>query len=146
MTDLVYMDIEEIKDHISLRYPYLLIDRIVELDDERVKGIKNVTINEPFFQGHFPDPGPSVMPGTMITEAMAQVAGILVAWDREEGGLGYLVGVDDARFRQKVKPGDQLILEAKLERRRSSICKAQVKARVDGKLASEAVITLAFDS
>ncbi|MBS3765113.1 3-hydroxyacyl-ACP dehydratase FabZ [Candidatus Bipolaricaulota bacterium] len=139
------MDIEEIKDNIALRYPYLLVDRIIDIDGDEVKGIKNVTINEPFFQGHFPDPGPSVMPGTMIIEAMAQVAGVLVAQGREEDGLGYLVGVDEARFRKKVKPGDQLLLEAKLKRKRSSIRKVRVEAKVEEELASEAEITLAFD-
>lgn len=144
MTPLA-MDIEEIKDAIELRYPYLLVDRIVELEDDRVKGIKNVTINEPFFQGHFPEPGPSVMPGTMIVEAMAQVAGILAGRDREETRLGYLVGVDGARFREKVIPGDQLTLEGKLERKRSSVCRVLVEASVKGELVSEAEITLAFE-
>lgn len=140
------MDIEAVKDKIELRYPYLLVDRVVELKEDRIKALKNVTINEPFFQGHFPEPGPSVMPGTMIVEAMAQVSGLLVSSDREEGGLGYLVGIDGARFRKKVKPGDQLELVGQLEKMRSSICKVKVEVNVDSELASEAEITLAFET
>ncbi len=140
------LDIEDIKDKIELRYPYLLVDRVVELEANRIKALKNVTVNEPFFQGHFPEPGPSVMPGTMIVEAMAQVSGLLVSSHREAGGLGYLVGVDGARFRKKVKPGDQLELVGELEKMRSSICKVKVEARVDNELASEGEITLAFET
>lgn len=140
------MDIETVKDKIELRYPYLLVDRVVELKEGRIKALKNVTINEPFFQGHFPEPGPSVMPGTMIVEAMAQVSGLLVSSDREEGGLGYLVGVDGARFRKKVTPGDQLELVGQLEKMRSSICKVKVEVKVDNELTSEGEITLAFES
>jgi len=140
------MDIEDIKDKIELRYPYLLVDRVVELEQGRIKALKNVTVNEPFFQGHFPEPGPSVMPGTMIVEAMAQVAGLLVAGEREGEDLGYLVGVDGARFRKKVKPGDQLELIGELEKMRSSICKVKVEVLVDSELASEGEITLAFEA
>ncbi len=140
------MDIEAVKDKIELRYPYLLVDRVVELKEDRIKALKNVTINEPFFQGHFPEPGPSVMPGTMIVEAMAQVSGLLVSSDRDDGGLGYLVGIDGARFRKKVKPGDQLVLIGQLEKFRSSICKVKVEVNVDGELASEGEITLAFEA
>jgi len=140
------LDIEDIKDKIELRYPYLLVDRVVELEDHRIKALKNVTVNEPFFQGHFPEPGPSVMPGTMIVEAMAQVAGLLVAEDKEGEGLGYLVGIDGARFRKKVKPGDQLELIGELEKMRSSISKVKVEVLVGGELASEGEITLAFEA
>ena len=140
------LDIEDIKDKIELRYPYLLVDRVVELEANRIKALKNVTVNEPFFQGHFPEPGPSVMPGTMIVEAMAQVSGLLVSSRREAGGLGYLVGVDGARFRKKVKPGDQLELVGELAKMRSSICRVKVEARVDNELASEGEITLAFET
>lgn len=140
------LDIEDIKEKIELRYPYLLVDRVVELENNRIKALKNVTVNEPFFQGHFPEPGPSVMPGTMIVEAMAQVSGLLVAQDSEKEGLGYLVGVDGARFRQKVKPGDQIELEGELEKMRSSICKVKVEVRVDEELVSEGKITLAFEA
>lgn len=138
------MDIEEIKDAIALRYPYLLVDRVVESDGERLVALKNVTINEPFFQGHFPEPGPSVMPGTMIVEGMAQVSGLLARKVLGEAGIGYLVGVDGAKFRQKVTPGDQLILKAEMNRARSSLCKVDVRAFVDEELVAEAEIALAF--
>lgn len=139
------MDIEEIKDRIPLRYPYLLIDRVLDSDGEEVRALKNVTVNEPFFQGHFPEPGPSVMPGTMIVEAMAQVSGILAGLTMDREGLGYLVGVDGARFRKKVTPGDQLIFEAELERNRDSIYRVNVSAFVKEELVSEAEVMLAFD-
>ncbi|MFW6104500.1 MAG: 3-hydroxyacyl-ACP dehydratase FabZ [Candidatus Bipolaricaulota bacterium] len=139
------MDIEEIKNRIPLRYPYLLVDRVLDSEEGKLRALKNVTINEPFFQGHFPEPGPSVMPGTMIVEAMAQVSGILAGLTTDREGLGYLVGVDGARFRKKVTPGDQLVLEAKLERSRGSICRVYVSAFVEEELASEAEVTLAFE-
>jgi len=102
--------------------------------------LKNVTINEPFFQGHFPEPLPAVMPGTLILEAMAQTAAFLLA--RDGRGEGYLVGVDEARFRRKVIPGDRLILTARVLRMRTGLLKAQVDARVDDELAASAVISL----
>lgn len=139
------MDIEEIKNRIPLRYPYLLVDRVLDFEEGKLRALKNVTVNEPFFQGHFPEPGPSVMPGTMIVEAMAQVSGILAGLTMDREGLGYLVGVDGARFRKKVTPGDQLIFEAELERNRGSICRVNVSAFVNEELASEAEVTLAFD-
>lgn len=138
------MDIEEIKEAIALRYPYLLVDRVIECNGEKLVALKNVTINEPFFQGHFPEPGPSVMPGTMIVEGMAQVSGLLARKVLDEEGIGYLVGVDGAKFRQKVTPGDQLVLKAAMNRARSSLCKVDVKASVDEELVAEAEITLAF--
>lgn len=138
------MDIEEIKQAIELRYPYLLVDRVVERNGKKLVALKNVTINEPFFQGHFPEPGPSVMPGTMIIEAMAQVSGLLAREVLGEEGVGFLVGVDGAKFRQKVTPGDQLVLEANIDRSRSSLCKVDVEGYVNEELVSEAEITLAF--
>ena len=141
----VLMDIEEVKEAIELRYPYLLVDRVLEKDGEGIKALKNVTINEPFFQGHFPEPGPSVMPGTMIVESMAQVAGILAQEELGGEGVGYLVGVDGARFREKVKPGDRLVLEGEISRARASICRVELEGFVDGNLVAEAEVTLAFD-
>lgn len=138
------MDIEEIKDAIALRYPYLLVDRVVEYDGEKLMALKNVTINEPFFQGHFPEPEPSVMPGTMIVESMAQVSGLLAREVIGSEGIGYLVGVDGAKFRRKVTPGDQLVLKAEMGRARSSLCKVDVEAYVDEELVAESEITLAF--
>jgi len=139
------MDIEEIKNRIPLRYPYLLVDRVLDFEEGKLRALKNVTVNEPFFQGHFPEPGPSVMPGTMIVEAMAQVSGILAGLTMNREGLGYLVGVDGARFRKKVTPGDQLVFKAELERNRGSICRVNVSAFVKEELVSEAEVTLAFD-
>ncbi|MFB6216790.1 MAG: 3-hydroxyacyl-ACP dehydratase FabZ, partial [Candidatus Aenigmatarchaeota archaeon] len=126
------------------RYPYLLVDRVIDYNGEEMVALKNVTINEPFFQGHFPEPGPSVMPGTMIVEGMAQVSGLLARKVLGKEGIGYLVGVDGAKFRQKVTPGDQLVLKAEMNRARSNLCKVDVKASVDEEPVAEAEITLAF--
>ena len=133
-------DIECIREALPLRYPYLMIDRILREEEGLVVALKNVTINEPFFQGHFPEPLPAVMPGTLILEAMAQTAAFLLA--RDGRGEGYLVGVDEARFRRKVVPGDRLILTARVLRKRTGLVKAQVEARVDDELAASAVISL----
>ncbi len=138
------MDIEEIKEAIELRYPYLLVDRVTKCNGEKLVALKNVTINEPFFQGHFPEPGPSVMPGTMIIEGMAQVSGLLAREVLGSEGIGYLVGVDGAKFRQKVTPGDQLVFKVEIKRARTSLCKADVEAYVDEELVAEAEITLAY--
>ncbi len=135
------LSIEEIRRRIPLRYPYLMVDRIVELEAERVVALKNVTIDEPVFQGHFPEPLPAVMPGTLILEAMAQTAAFLLT-GVEGRKAGYLVGVERARFRRTVIPGDQLRLEARLLRRRAGLVKAEVSATVDGKPAAEAIVSL----
>jgi 3-hydroxyacyl-[acyl-carrier-protein] dehydratase len=136
-------DIEAIRTRLPLRYPYLMIDRILEEDEERVVALKNVTIDEPFFQGHFPEPLEAVMPGTLIVEAMAQTASLLASSAEAAGdGEGYLVGVDKARFRRKVVPGDQLRLEARLVRRRRRLLQAKVQAFVGGQLAASAVVSL----
>lgn len=133
-------DVEGIRKLLPLRYPYLMIDRILQEGEGLVVALKSVTINEPFFQGHFPEPLPAVMPGTLILEAMAQTAAFLLT---EQGrGEGYLVGVDEARFRRKVVPGDRLILTAKALKTRHSLVKAKVEARVDNELASSAIISL----
>ncbi len=127
------------------RYPFLLVDRITELEpDKRVVGIKNVTINEQFFQGHFP--GMPVMPGVLIIECMAQVAGVMIYRDVEEPRkkLIYFTGIERARFRRPVVPGDQLRIEMDLLNRRSNFGKLQGRATVDGKLAAEAVVTFAI--
>ena len=134
------LTIEEIRRRIPLRYPYLMIDRVIEFGTERAVALKNVTINEPVFQGHFPEPLPAVMPGTLILEAMAQTAAFLL--DRATGKEGYLVEVERARFRRKVTPGDQLRLEAWPLRRRGGLIKAEVKATVAGNPAAEAIVSL----
>ena len=131
--------IEEILKILPHRYPFLLVDRILELEPgKRVVGIKNVTYNEEFFQGHFP--GQPVMPGVLVLEAMAQVAGIallgMVA-DREKKLL-YLSGVDRCRFRRPVVPGDQLRIEAEIMSLKSKFCKCRATATVDGNVCAEA--------
>lgn len=139
-------DIEGIRGRIPLRYPYLMIDRILIEEADRVVALKNVTINEPFFQGHFPEPLEAVMPGTLILEAMAQSCAFFTS--PEDGAnnarMGYLVGADKFRVRRKVVPGDQLRIEAKVSRRRSGLLQADVEASVDGEQAASATISLMF--
>jgi len=132
------MDIEELKRALPLGYPYLLIDRVLLRSEEEAVAQKCVTINEPYFQGHFRPPFPSVMPGTMILEGMAQTAGLLLG----EGKLAVLAEVERARFRRPVVPGDRLTFRAKALRRRGPVLQAQVQAEVEGEPAAEAVITL----
>ena len=132
------LDIDAIREILPHRYPFLLVDRIEELETERVVGIKNVTVNEPFFAGHFPDF--PVMPGVLIIEAMAQVAGVLVLSgipDRKSK-LVLLAGVDGAKFRKPVRPGDQLRMEMKILRSRASMAKVSGIATVDGAIVAEA--------
>jgi UDP-3-O-[3-hydroxymyristoyl] N-acetylglucosamine deacetylase/3-hydroxyacyl-[acyl-carrier-protein] dehydratase len=136
------LDILEIQKILPHRYPFLLVDRILELEpNKRVVGIKNVTANEPFFQGHFP--GHPVMPGVLVIEAMAQVGGValLVEKDGKSGKLMYLAGIDDARFRKPVMPGDQIRFEVEVLALREKVAKVHGKAFVGGKLAVEATIT-----
>ena len=125
------------------RYPFLLVDKVVELErNQRIRAIKNVTFNEPYFMGHFP--GRPVMPGVLILEALAQAAGLL-AFDAmgqvpDENNIYYFVGIDGARFKRPVEPGDQLILHSALERARGGIYKFNCHADVDGDVAAEAQI------
>ena len=132
------LDINEIKEILPHRFPFLLVDRIVECEAERIVGLKNVTLNEPFFQGHFPDF--PVMPGVLIVEAMAQTAGILVLKSIEDRAhkLVLLVAVENARFRRPVVPGDTLRLEMKLLKRRATVAKMAGIATVDGQIVAEA--------
>lgn len=138
------MDIEQIKDIIPHRYPFLLVDKILDVEeDKRVVGLKNVTINEPFFQGHFPEY--PVMPGVLIIEALAQVGAIAVlGMEENKGKLGFLAGVDKCRFKRQVKPGDQLKLEVEIIRMRGPIGKGKGIATVDGEVACEAEIMFAI--
>jgi 3-hydroxyacyl-[acyl-carrier-protein] dehydratase len=132
------MDIQAIREILPHRYPMLLVDRIEELEADRIVGIKNVTANEPFFNGHFPDY--PVMPGVLIVEAMAQVAGVLVLSqipDRKSKQV-LLAGVDGAKFRKPVRPGDQLRIEMKLSKRKATIAKMSGTASVDGAVVAEA--------
>lgn len=132
------LDINAIRDLLPHRYPMLLVDRIVELESDRIVGIKNVTANEPFFSGHFPEF--PVMPGVLIIEAMAQTAGVLVLGqipDRHKK-LVFLVSVERAKFRRPVVPGDQLRLEVLIVKNKVSVAKISAKALVDGQLVAEA--------
>lgn len=132
------LDIQAICDILPHRYPMLLVDSILELEEERIVGIKNVTVNEPFFVGHFPDF--PVMPGVLIIEAMAQVAGVLVLShipDRKKK-LVLLASVEEAKFRRPVRPGDQLRIEMTVTRRKASVAKMRGQAVVDGAVVAEA--------
>lgn len=135
------LDINEIKRYLPHRYPFLLVDRVTAITDLTViEGIKNVTVNEPFFNGHFPQA--PVMPGVLIVEAMAQLSGILtfqvLGRYPGEDELFYLAGVDAARFKRVVVPGDQLCLQVRLEKQRRNLWKFSAEARVDGELACAA--------
>jgi len=134
------LDIQAIRDILPHRYPMLLVDRIEELEAERIVGIKNVTANEPFFAGHFPDF--PVMPGVLIIEAMAQVAGVLVLSTIPDRAtkLVLLASVDEAKFRKPVRPGDQLRIEMNLLKRKSSIAKMSGTASVNGAVVAEATM------
>ncbi len=132
------MDIDAIRKILPHRYPFLLVDRILEMQADRVVGIKNVTVNEPFFVGHFPDF--PVMPGVMIIEAMAQVAGVLVLSQIEDRAskLVLLAGVDGAKFRKPVRPGDQLRIEMILLKKKASLAKMSGTATVNGEVVAQA--------
>ncbi len=130
------LGIKQILEILPHRYPFLLVDRILELDvGERAVGIKNVTMNEPFFQGHWPeDP---VMPGVLIMEAMAQVGGVLLLASADnEGKQAFFGGADKVRFKRRVVPGDQLVIEVRIVRCKGDIGKVAVQAKVEGELAA----------
>lgn len=138
------LDVNQIQAIIPHRYPFLLVDRIIELEiGKKAVGLKNVTVNEPFFQGHFP--GYPVMPGVLIVEALAQVGAIAVlSIEENKGKLGFLAGIDGFRFKEQVKPGDTLLLEVELTRVRGSIGKGHGVAKVNGKVAAEGDIMFAL--
>lgn len=140
------MDVKEIRKYLPHRYPFLLVDRVVELvPGESIVAYKNITVNENFFNGHFPDH--PVMPGVLIIEAMAQAAGILgfktMEKTPEDGSIYYFVGSDKVRFKRPVVPGDRLQLEAKIISEKRGIWKFDVRATVDGEIASSATILCA---
>ena len=143
------MDIYEVLKHIPQRFPVLMIDRVKECDPgKRVVALKNVSANEPYFPGHFPHR--PIMPGVLILEAMAQAAGILVFRTQgkqpDENSIYYYVGIDEARFKKPVVPGDQLELDVTFERQLRSICKFACVARVAGETVAEATILCAVQA
>jgi 3-hydroxyacyl-[acyl-carrier-protein] dehydratase len=141
------MDIHKILKQLPHRYPFLLVDRVLELDKGKtIKALKNVTINEPFFEGHFPHR--PVMPGVLMLEALAQAAALL-AFDALDSGptddmVYYFAGIDGARFKRPVEPGDQLVLDVELLRMKAGIFKFKARASVEGDLAVEAELTCAM--
>lgn len=138
------LDVQKIKEIIPHRYPFLLVDKVTEIEEgKRVVGLKNVSANEPFFAGHFPDY--PVMPGVLILEALAQVGAIAVLdIEQNKGKIGFLAGVDKCRFKRQVKPGDQIRLEVEILRMKGSIGKGKGIATVDGEVACEAEIMFAI--
>lgn len=140
------INVREIYDILPHRYPFLLVDKILECTlGSSIKGLKNVTINEPFFQGHFP--GRPIMPGVLILEAMAQVGGVLAYLSNREASknrLLYFLGLDKVRFRKTVVPGDQIIFELQVIKHKMKMYKMAGQATVDGKLVAEAELMAAF--
>ena len=138
------LDIEAIKEILPHRFPFLLVDRILQLDPgKRAVGLKNITVNEPFFQGHFPQR--SIMPGVLIIEIMAQVGGVMIlSVDEHKGKLAYIGTVDNAKFRRPVVPGDTLEVEVELLRLRGNMGKVKCVARVGSEEAAEAEIMFAL--
>ncbi|MHB0999399.1 MAG: 3-hydroxyacyl-ACP dehydratase FabZ [Armatimonadota bacterium] len=138
------LNVEEIRAILPHRYPFLLVDKILELvPGKRAVGLKNVTINEEFFEGHFP--GHAVMPGVLVMESMAQVGGVLLlSMNGNAGKLAYFGGMDKVRFRKPVLPGDTLITEVELLKNRGSVGKVKVTGRVDGQVVAEAEFIFAL--
>ncbi len=140
------LDVEAIRGILPHRYPFLLVDRILSLEPgKRAVGLKNVTINEGFFEGHFP--GHAVMPGVLVLEAMAQVGGVmLLSMSGNSGKLAYFGGMDKVRFRRTILPGDTLVTEVELLKVRGNVGKVRVQGRVDNKVAAEGEFTFALVS
>ena len=137
------LDAQQIQEIIPHRYPFLLVDRIIEVEyGQRAVGIKNVTVNEPFFQGHFPDY--PVMPGVLIVEALAQVGAIaLLGTEEHRGKMAFFAGINKVRFRRQVKPGDTLRLEIEVGKMRRGVGTGMGKATVDGETAAEGELMFA---
>ncbi|WP_066307526.1 3-hydroxyacyl-ACP dehydratase FabZ [Bacillus sp. FJAT-29814] len=140
------LDTQSIKQIIRHRFPFLLVDRILELEEgKRAVGLKNVTVNEPYFNGHFSEY--PIMPGVLIIEALAQVSAVVMLTKEEnKGRLGLLAGIDNCRFKKQVKPGDQLLLEVEITRLKGPIGKGKGIATVDGVLVCETELIFAFGS
>lgn len=137
------LDINTIKNILPHRYPFLLVDRIIESSNTKIVGIKNVTINEPFFQGHFP--GLPIMPGVLILEAMAQVGGVAALnMEENKGKLAYFLSIKEAKFRKPVVPGDQLVIEVEILKKKLSIMQIRATAKVAGEVTTEAEMMFAF--
>ena len=133
----VNMDINEIKTYLPHRYPFLLVDKIVDIEEMKITGIKNVTVNEPFFEGHFPEH--PVMPGVLIIEALAQTCGVLtLKREGNRGKLAYFASINNAKFRKPVFPGDTLTLEVVITKHRPKIVQAHGKAKVGENVVAEA--------
>jgi beta-hydroxyacyl-ACP dehydratase FabZ len=143
--EFVY-DIEAIMQRLPHRYPFLLVDRILEIvPNKKIVALKNVTINEPFFQGHFPSR--PIMPGVLIIEAMGQAGGVLAASmlpPEKHGSVIYFMGMDKVKFRQPVVPGDQLVFELEILKQRAKVVKMGGVAKVDQKVVAEAVMMATF--
>lgn len=131
------LSIEEILNLLPHRYPFLLVDKILEQEENKIVGVKNVTINEPFFQGHFP--GHPIMPGVLIIEAMAQTGGVLIfSKEENKGKIPLFAAIDKAKFKKPVYPGDQLIIKVEILKMLRGVGKAKAEAYVDGNLVAEA--------
>ena len=144
---MALLDIHQIRNYLPHRYPFLLVDRVLEVEAEtRLVALKNVTYNEPFFPGHFPNR--PVMPGVLIVEALAQAAAIMASYGRDdidtENRVYYFTGIDKARFKRPVEPGDQLIFEVELLRRIKNMWKCSGVAKVDGDVAASAELMFTF--
>ena len=137
-------DTKWIQSVLPHRYPFLMVDRVTEISTEEAVGIKNVTINEPYFQGHFPDE--PIVPGVLILEALAQLGGILISFIKgeEKEQKGYFAGIDNARFRRPVRPGDQIVLKVSVLKHRGDIFKIKGVATVDGEVAAEGELMIAL--
>ena len=138
------LDVRQIMEILPHRYPFLLVDRVLEIGEDRIVALKNVTYNEPYFQGHFP--GVPVMPGVLLVEAMAQAGGVLMLRDvpDRQQKLIYFTGIDRCRFRRPVVPGDQVILEVRVLKKRARFAVLEGLAKVDGELVAEAQLSSAM--
>ena len=133
----LFLDIRDIESILPHRYPFLLVDKIISMGEREIVGVKNFTVNEPFFTGHFP--GHPVVPAALIIEAMAQVAGVyLLSKSENQGKLAYFAGIDKARFRKPVFPGDQLVTRVKVLNLRKTTGKVEAVGTVEGKVVAEA--------